>query len=131
VGRLIVDTNILIDADRGRMPLTGVISPEDDVAISMITAAELLLGVELADETHRRGRADFVERVLAGIPMIEYDLAVARSHARLLAHVRRTGTPRGAHDLIVAATAAATRRTVVSRDGSAYAQLPGVTARIV
>jgi tRNA(fMet)-specific endonuclease VapC len=46
-----------------------------------------------------------------------------------MAHVRRSGTPRGAHDLIIAAHAAETGRTVVSRDVKArFNGLPGVAA---
>lgn len=53
-------------------------------------------------------------------------------HARLLAHVRRAGKPRGAHDLIIAATAAATARTLVTFDGkAAFDDLPGVHALYV
>lgn len=55
-----------------------------------------------------------------------YDLDVAEAHAALLAHVRRAGTPRGAHDLIIAATARAHKRKVVSLDESGFAELPGV-----
>ena len=50
-------------------------------------------------------------------------------HAQLLAHVRRTGRPRGAHDLLIAATAAATGRTIVSDDTTAFEDLPGVAYR--
>ena len=85
-----------------------------------------LVGVHLADDAHRERRASFVEAVLVTIPIEDYDLAVARAHVALLAHARRTGRPRGAHDLLVAATAAATRRTVVSADAAAFADLPGV-----
>jgi tRNA(fMet)-specific endonuclease VapC len=57
---------------------------------------------------------------------------VAAAHVRLPAHVRRIGRPRGAHDLIIAATAAATGRTVLSSDASAaFADLPGVDAPMV
>ena len=54
--------------------------------------------------------------------------ALGRS-LRLLAHVRRSGSPRGAHDLIIAAHAAQTGRTILSRDAKArFGDLPGVTA---
>jgi tRNA(fMet)-specific endonuclease VapC len=66
---------------------------------------------------------------MATIPTVDYDLDVARAHAELLAHVRRTGSPRGAHDLIIAATAKTTTRTVVSADVAAFVDLPGVTHR--
>ncbi|HTW07828.1 MAG TPA: hypothetical protein VME46_09970 [Acidimicrobiales bacterium] len=50
-------------------------------------------------------------------------------HAELLVAVGRQGRPRGAHDLVIAATARATQREVVSADASAYQDLPGVTVR--
>jgi tRNA(fMet)-specific endonuclease VapC len=54
---------------------------------------------------------------------------VARAHATLLAHTRRSGRPRGAHDLVIAATAVSQARIVVSADASAFDELPGLTAR--
>jgi predicted nucleic acid-binding protein len=39
------------------------------------------------------------------------------------------GTPRGAHDLIIAATARATSRTVVTSDRTGFIDLPGVNVR--
>jgi len=124
--RLILDTTALVRAERGGTRLEQLLDDDDDVAIAAITAAELLVGVELATAAHRRAREAFVGDVLATIPIEEYDLEVARAHARLLAHVRRTGRPRGAHDLIIAATAAATGRTVVTSDASGFDQLPDV-----
>ncbi|TNM32984.1 type II toxin-antitoxin system prevent-host-death family antitoxin [Streptomyces sedi] len=65
---------------------------------------------------------------------VDEDLAhdVALVHARLLAHVRREGKPRGAHDLIIAATAAATARTLLTTDGkTAFDDLPGVHAAVI
>lgn len=124
--RLILDTTVLVTAERGTVRLGGLLEDADDVAIAAITAAELLVGVELADVARRDTRGAFVEDILATIPVEEYDLDVARAHARLLAHVRRTGTPRGAHDLIIAATATATGRTVVTADATGFEQLPDV-----
>lgn len=104
---------------------------EDDIAIAAVTAAELLVGVELATTRHRERRRQFVEAVLGTIPIEDYDLAVARAHARLLAAARRAGKPRGAHDLMVAATAVSTDRVVLTTDGSGFAGLPGVQVRSV
>jgi tRNA(fMet)-specific endonuclease VapC len=55
---------------------------------------------------------------------------VARAHAGLIAATRTMGRPRGAHDLIIAATAIATSRILISADRAALADLPGVAARI-
>lgn len=129
MARLILDSPVIIATERGTRALNRLISDDDDVAIAAVTAAELLVGVELADDRHRAGRASFVRSVLDTIPIEVYDLAIARAHAVLLAHARRSGRPRGAHDLLIAATALARDRIVVSTDASAFADLPGVVAR--
>lgn len=129
--RLIVDTGVLVALERGRVLVARAVADDDDLALAAVTAAELLVGVELADEERREARARSVEAMFSAIPVIPYDLAVAREHGRLLAHARRTGRPRGAHDLQIAATAVATRRTVVTTDAQAFADLPGVSVRVV
>jgi tRNA(fMet)-specific endonuclease VapC len=129
MGRLILDTSVLIDAERTGRALDRLIADEDDVAIAAVTAAELLVGVELADDANREKRSAFVRSVLGTVPVEDYDIQVARAHAALLAHVRRSGKPRGAHDLLIAATAVARDRTVVSADASAFSELPGLVVR--
>ncbi len=128
MARLILDSSVLIDVERGRR-LDRLIRDDDDVAIAAITAAELEVGVHLADVTRRQARLKFVRSVLDTIPVEVYDTAVAHVHAELLAHARTSGRPRGAHDLLIAATAAARGRIVVTGDPSAFADLPGVDVR--
>ncbi len=122
---------MLVAAERVGSTLDAVVADEDDVAIAAITAAELLVGVELASKERREARREFVERILRSVPVEAYDLAVARAHASLLAYTRGAGVPRGAHDLIIAATAVASDRTVVSADASAFDGLPGLRSRLV
>lgn len=130
MARLILDTTVLVTAERSRRHLDDIVADDDDIVIAAITAAELLLGVHMADDAHRVARTAFVDEILATIPIEDYDLAVARAHAELLAHVHQIGRPRGAHDLVIAATAKATRRTVVSADAQAFTDLPGITHRV-
>lgn len=129
--RLILDTSVLVAAERGVGRLDDAVSDEDDVVIAAITAAELLVGVELADGHRRPRRQRFVEAIVSQIPIETYDLDVARAHALLLSEVRRTGRPRGAHDLMIAATALARHRTVVTSDPNHFEKLPGVSLRSV
>lgn len=126
MARLILDTGILIAAERGKTSLDDL--GDHDIVIAQITAAELLTGVELADTPERRQRRqEFADFVFATVPAEDYTLDVARAHARLLAHVRQTGTPRGAHDLMIAATAAATARSIHTLDNKAkFGDLPGI-----
>ncbi len=121
---------MLVDAEReGARALEALVGDEDDVAIAAISVAELGVGVELADGKRRAGRRAFVVAVLEAVSVEAYDLDVARAHSALLAHTRRTGRPRGAHDLIVAATARAREREVVSADAGGFEELPEVMLR--
>ena len=126
---MIVDTSALIAVERGRAALSDLISAEDDVAVAAVTVAELLVGVELAEARYREARAAWVEGLLSALRVEQYDLGVAREHASLLAHVRRMGEPRGAHDLIVAATARSRDREVVTTDARGFLGLPAVSVR--
>jgi len=117
----------LVDAERGGDSLGEAIDDGDDVAVAAITVAELRVGVQLTKGRRREKRERFVAAILDAVSIEPYDLNVAEAHAALLAHVRRTGTPRGAHDLIIAATARARERQVVSFDQGGFAELPGVS----
>ena len=70
-----------------------------------VTASELLVGVERANTAQRRAlRGAFVENLLATIPVMEFSLPVARTHARMIAALSKN-VAAGAHDAIIAATA--------------------------
>lgn len=125
--RLIVDTGVLVTSERDNRALIEAIHADDDLAIAAVTVAELRTGVELATDAHRTGRVEFLAQVLDTFPVEPYGLTTAQAHGRLLAHVHRSGTKRGAHDLIIAATAASTGRTVLTADRNArFGDLPGV-----
>jgi predicted nucleic acid-binding protein len=126
--RLILDTNILIAYERGTIDRASF--DEDELAIASVSVAEYRVGIELADTTERAAdRARALATITSVIDVLDYTTATAAHHGRLLAHVRRTGAPRGAHDLIIAAHAAETGRTVLSTDVKArFSDLPGVAA---
>ena len=125
--RLILDTNVLIAYERGLIDRAAL--DDDDLAAAALSIAEYRVGIELADTPARAAdRARALSVITSVVDVLDYSLATAAQHARLLAHVRRSGTSRGAHDLIVAAHAAETRRTVTSVDAQArFGDLPGVT----
>ncbi|HSM66619.1 MAG TPA: hypothetical protein VK860_09965 [Ilumatobacteraceae bacterium] len=72
----------------------------------------------------------FLDELIATLPIVGYDIDVARAHSALLVAVRKLGMPQGAHDLIIAATARATTRTVVAADRTSFVDLPGVAVRL-
>jgi predicted nucleic acid-binding protein len=126
--RLILDTNVLIAYERGTIDRAAL--DNDELAVAAITIAEYRVGIELADTAERAAtRARALAAIESVVDVLTYTDATAIQHARLIAHVRRAGTPRGAHDLIIAAHAAETGRTVLTRDLKAgFAELPGVLA---
>ena len=126
--RLILDTNILIAYERGTIDRSAL--DEDELAVASISIAEYRTGIELADTPERAAeRARALATITSVVDVLDYTPATAAHHARLLASVRRSGTPRGAHDLIIAAHAVETSRLVLSRDARArFGELPGVTA---
>lgn len=132
MARLILDTGVVVAAVRGRFDLAAF-ADQDDVALPAIAVAEYLTGVELdADPARQAAQQAFLNELLEVLPIADYDREVAAHHAALLAHVRRSGRPRGAHDLIIAATARATARTLVSTDAQAgFDELPEVQLRLV
>jgi tRNA(fMet)-specific endonuclease VapC len=129
--RVILDTGVLIAIERGRLDVDAVLGV-DDAAIAAITAMELLVGVERADEKRRSARAIRVEAILSSLPVEDYNVGVARVHARLAVEAMAKGRARSANDMMIAATAAATNRTLLTTDASAgFDQLSGVRAEVL
>ena len=129
--RVILDTGVLIAIERGRLDVDTVLGI-DDAAIAVITAMELLVGVARADEKHRPARAIRVEAILSSLPVEDYNVGVARVHARLAVEAMAKGRARSANDMMIAATAAATNRTLLTTDASAdFDQLTGVRAEVL
>src|SRR4029077_15626497 len=123
---LLLDTTVLIEVERDRFDLDALIDDDDEPAIAAITVAELGVGVEIASGKRRAARRRFLDEIVATLPIVGYDLDVARAHTSVRVAVRKSGTPRGAHDLIIAATARATGRTVVTSDRTGFIDLTGV-----
>lgn len=124
--KLIVDTGVLIAVDRGEADLDSI-KFDDDALIASITLSELMVGAELAEGPRRAVRLRMVDFVLDNFPVVDFTADTARAHAKLSAHARRTGAPRGAHDLIIAATAVATRSRLITTDKAArFGDLLGV-----
>jgi len=88
------------------------------------------VGIELADTAARAAdRARALAAITSAVEVLDYTEITAAYHAKLIAHVRRAGIPRGAHDLIIAAHAVQTERIVLAFDARArFGGLPGMNA---
>lgn len=114
--RGIVDTSVVIAAEQ-RRPLDESLVP-DQPAISMVTLAELELGVHLADdEAQRVERSDTFERAQADYIAVPIDTSVAAAYAEIVAAARRRGRRPPVQDMWIAATAKAHAVSVYTQDG--------------
>jgi tRNA(fMet)-specific endonuclease VapC len=102
------------------------IAGDEPVALSAITASELLLGVALADAAHASARATFVNDLLTLFAVVPFGLAEARVHAQVQADLRRQGVAIAAADLLIAATALAHGYGVVTLNHRDFDRVPGL-----
>ena len=126
---LLIDSSVLIAAERERIHLQTVLSANGDepVAISVITASEILHGIQRARTVeHVAKRQQFVSFVLELFPIIPIDLEVARHHARIWAALQARGELIGAHDLLIAASALAFGYGVMTFNVGEFARVPGL-----
>ena len=129
-GGVLVDTNVLIAIERAEIDLDAVTSdPNEPVALSAVTAHELLRGVARLPPGVRRARSErWLETLLAAVPIIEYDLEVARVHAALWAEMSASGRILGEHDQMIAATAISLGYDLATRD-RAFDGVPDLALR--
>jgi tRNA(fMet)-specific endonuclease VapC len=124
---ILIDTTVLIDAERRGDALDQAIGDEER-AISAITVSELLHGVHRAANERRRVRREaLVEYLLASLEALPVTTAVARTHARLWAHLERKGEPIGAHDLWIAATAVTHGMGLATSNIDEFRRVSGLT----
>jgi predicted nucleic acid-binding protein len=127
--RALLDTSFVIAVARGE-EFSLEDSPEE-AAISAVTLCGLHHGVLMAGDKHRPGRLAtlaYAERRFAVLPV---DASVAPHYGRLLASTRRrAGRKLATADALIAATAAAHRIPLLTRDRD-FANLDGVDAVIV
>ena len=124
---VLIDTAPLIALERGVVldRLDDAIG-EEERAISVVTASELLHGVHRADGSRAVRRRAWVEHVLASMVPVPITAAVARVHAEIWAAVQSAGTPVGAHDLWIAATAVSHGWGVVTANVRDFGRVPGL-----
>jgi predicted nucleic acid-binding protein len=114
LSRAIADTSVFVAQETGRE--LGELPTE--IAVSVITAAELELGVLRAtDPTTRATRLSTLSRVQSTYALLPIDAEVASCFARLAAAERVRGRRLRRHDTWIAATAMRHGVAVLTQDG--------------
>ena len=104
---IILDADVIIRGEKGTFDLMGWLAgqPDELFEVAAITVAELWHGVERATAAHKARRQQYLQTVLAPLPIIPYTEQTAREHARIWSELEAAGKMIGSYDVLVAATA--------------------------
>ena len=126
---VVLDTSVLIAHEKGQFDVSARLQayPDGRGVLSAITVSELLHGVHRAkSESVRGARREIVEGLFERFQIISFDVTLARVHAHLTAELRSSGTPIGAHDAIIAATALAIGAPVATWNRKDFERVAGL-----
>jgi tRNA(fMet)-specific endonuclease VapC len=124
--RYLLDTNILSDLIRnpaGRVRDRVAEIGEHAVATSIIVAAELRYG---AAKKGSQALIERVDQVLARLEVLTFDPPADAVYGALRVDLERRGLPIGAHDMLIAAHALASGRTLVSANEGEFRRVTGL-----
>lgn len=121
--KALLDTSFFVATESGR-PL-GSMDGVTETEVSVITVAELTVGVLMADDADRPARLSTLSAVESTWDPMPVDVEVARQFARIVAALRTGGRRVPMLDALVAATAIVEQIPVVTQDDD-YDAIPGV-----
>lgn len=130
---LLIDSTLLIHAERGRLTpqqlLAGILERWGDaeLAISAMSAGELFHGCWRGDTPARRAqREEFVEAMLAAVPVITIGPPIMRIFGEIDARLRAKGERLPTTDLLIACTALARGDAIVTGNARHFGRVPGL-----
>lgn len=126
---LLLDTNILIYLIKNHPPQVAeridALAPNDSLAMSFITWAELLQGAE--GSQRREATLRQLDQLARQVPVLYPEgPQICRHYAVQATAWKRRGTPIGANDLWIACHALALDATLVSHNVSEFARIEGL-----
>jgi predicted nucleic acid-binding protein len=126
--RGLLDTSVLIAIEGGGSVRVGAM-PET-TAISVVTKAELRVGILAAVDIETRDRRLMTFELANRMVSLPIDEAVSRAWAQMRAYVQAASRKVGVNDMWIAATAAAHEIPVLTQDGD-FDALNGVAGLTV
>ncbi|MGH7942662.1 MAG: PIN domain-containing protein [Limisphaerales bacterium] len=104
---IILDSDVIIRGEKGTFDLQRWVAsrPDEQFEVAAVTVAELWHGAQRATGTHKVKRRQYLQTILASLPVIPYTEQTACEHARIWAELESSGKMIGFYDVIVAATA--------------------------
>lgn len=128
--RYLLDTDHCVALLR-RHPLAtarfATLAQEDELYLSVISAAELFYGAALAQEPYQEVAQ--IATLLDRVAMLELDLEAAKHYGRLKADLRRRGLLIEDNDLYIASVALRHGLTVLTHNQEHYARIQELPLR--
>lgn len=130
---ILIDSTVFIHAEPHRQTPADLVAElmeewgDAGLGFSVISAAELFHGCWRADTPSRRARReDFVETVLAAVPMVPTTLPVARVFGEIDAWLSAAGRRIATSDLLIASTALSRGDEIVTGNTRHFHRVPGL-----
>jgi tRNA(fMet)-specific endonuclease VapC len=126
--RYLLDTNTIIRYLNGRAPNVRVhiaATPVSDLAVSTIVIAELRYGA--AKSVNPAKTIAVQDQLLSLIGSIAFDVPAAQAYGTIRATLEKLGTPIGANDLLIGATALAHGLTLVTHNTHEFGCITGLS----
>jgi len=129
----LLDTTVLIDLGRqpqssahrnARAAVQSLLSRGEMLFTSRINEAEFRIGPEMSSD--RRRELERVERILAGIVILEFTADAARRFAVLKAAAYKRGRPVSDCDALIASVALAYGQLLVTRNARHFEHIAGL-----
>jgi len=127
VNGYLLDTNIILDlVRRPNGPVAAEIakSGENNVATSIVVAAELRFGAEKKGSPALSAR---IEAILGAITILPLEPPVYALYGQLRANLERRGTPIGANDMLIAAHALGLEHILVTDNVREFERVANLT----
>ena len=125
--RYLLDTDTASYAIRGAFPALDArlaSTPPREMAISVVTRAELLFGLE--KRGNPRGLSRVVHSFLDRITILPWDSAAADTFAKVRVQLEKLGTPIGFADTMIGAHALSLKATLVTNNLQHFQKVKGL-----
>lgn len=125
---LILDSNTISYYFRGDpqvVPRLQALSPAD-IGVPAIVEYELRYGLLRLPSEAARPRLAALAALLRPLQVLPFDSECAAHAAQIRAELEAAGTPIGAHDTLIAATALRYQATLVTRNVREFSRVPGL-----
>ena len=124
--KYMLDTNICIYVQQNKNPnvLKKFKENFSQLGISVITYAELLVGVEKSECKEKN--AESLEKLVKYLEITPFDVSAAKEYANIRAKLEKSGNRIGDNDMLIAANAKAENAILVTNNVREFERIDGL-----